>query len=241
MNKILACAVAVVCVGALTSCSSGSNTDSSAGTSMTKEAGGVESSPAPDDAAQTGSSSGQDPSEPTSEGTGAGDGGEAPTPEPKTDPLEQLELNDHGNEPVDKGESAIFQDLTSDAEYAQLTATNVQTNFKCMADDASESINGQYVALSFDVNAFEALNDSGFTELYFSVHDFRAWDGDGEKVIDVVGNAESCISEDERIQTPILPGSEASGLVVLDVPEGHGSASFTLGGFEGAYGWEWSW
>lgn len=241
MNKVLACAVAVVCVGALVSCSNGSNTNSSDGTSMTKEASGLESSPGPDSKSQTGSGSGQDSSDLTTEGADSGDGGGTPTPEPQADPLEQLELNDHGNEQVDKGESAIFQDLSSDEEYAKLTATNVRTNFKCTADDAPESINGQYVALSFDVNAFDALNNSGFTELYFSVHDFRAWDGDGEKVIDVVGNAESCISEDERIQTPILPGNEASGLVVLDVPEGDGSASFTLGGFEGAYGWEWSW
>ncbi|MGP9031757.1 hypothetical protein ACT17S_01615 [Glutamicibacter mysorens] len=233
VNKILACAVAVLSVGVLASCSS------IQGSQQPVEPSG--------EALAT---------EPSGEGGEAGGATEQSTATAQSEQqaqeasrkaeaadqrLEELELNDHGNEKIDVGETAQFIDLVSGDEFAKLTATTVQANFECTVPDAPESINGQYVALSFDINALEKMNDSGFTELYFSVHDFRVWDSEGEKVIDPVGNAESCIEADERIQTPILPGDEANGLVVLDVPEGSGSASYTLGGFEGTYGWEWSW
>jgi hypothetical protein len=229
VNKILACAAALG-VGVLASCSS------IQGSQQPVETSG---------AAQTSEPSGGD-GEPADQST-AEDQNEQRAQEASRSAeavekrMGELELNDHGNEKVEVGEVAQFVDLASDDEFATMTATNVQTNFECTASEAMKSINGQYVALSFDVDAREKMNDSGFTELYFSVHDFRAWDSDGENVIDAVGNAESCIAADERIQTPILPGDNAKGLVILDVPEGSGSASYTLGGFEGTYGWEWSW
>lgn len=164
----------------------------------------------------------------------------APT-EKDVDFLEDLGVNDRGNVTVEENEQAVFKDPKGDAEFAEFTATNVTTNFKCTAKDAQPSINGQYVALDFDVNANEDLAESGFPYFYLSVHEFRAWDAKGEPIPDPVGNAESCITDKERVPSPIDPGDSEKGLVVLDVPKGAGTASFTLGGFQGSYGWEWSW
>lgn len=160
---------------------------------------------------------------------------------PDPNELESLGLNDRGNLDVEEEAPAVFRDLDHGTEFAAFTANNVTANFECTADDAPQSINGQFVALDFDIEAYEELAKSGFPYFYLSVHEFRAWDAEGESVIDPVGNAEACITEDERVPSPIDPGEHQSGLVVLDMPEGAGSASFTLGGFQGSYGWEWSW
>lgn len=163
-----------------------------------------------------------------------------PIPE-DTEFLKELGVNDRGNVVVEQEEPAVFKVPDSETKFAEFIAENVTTNFQCTAKDALEPINGQFVALDFQVNADEQLAESGFPYFYLSVHEFRAWDAEGERIPDPVGNAESCIGEDQRVPSPIDPGDSASGLVVLDVPEGSGNASFTMGGYQGSYGWEWSW
>ncbi|MGP4989635.1 hypothetical protein ACTXIX_03950 [Glutamicibacter ardleyensis] len=166
----------------------------------------------------------------------------APAPATADDEaLKKLDLNERGNEPVSVGEPAVFEDLTNGAKFAEMTATNAQTDFKCTAKDAAKSVNGQFVALDLKVDADPNLAESGFPEMYISVHEFRAWDAEGKRIEDPVGNAEACISAEERIPTPVDPGETATGLIILDVPKGPGNASFSLGGYQGAYGWEWSW
>ena len=61
------------------------------------------------------------------------------------------------------------------------------------------------------------------------------------RIVDPVGNAEACIDAGDRVSTPLNPGENSRGLVILDVPEGPGSAAFVVGGFQGSYGWEWRW
>lgn len=170
--------------------------------------------------------------------------GTAPTDPPAEEDvqfLEELGVNDHGNIPVNEEEQAVFKDPSSDTEFAEFTASDVTTDFHCTADEAQPPVNGQYVALKFDINASDDLPESGFPYFYLTVHEFRAWDAEGQTVVDPVGNAESCIAADERVPSPVDPGEEVSGLVVLDVPEGAGAASFTMGGYQGSYGWEWKW
>lgn len=216
MNKRAAAAVLAVLMAApVAACTNGGGAPPSQG-------------PAP---AETGGSSA--PTEPTS----------APTklPEDLEEEVKELGLNERGNVTVSTEEPAEFKDLESGTVYASIAAKRVETDFACAAPDAPESINGQYVAIEFDVDAAKAFAESGFPTLNFSVHEFRVWDADGDIVVDPVGNAEACISAGERVRTPLEPGDDADGLVILDVPKGSGSAAFVPGGFEGAYGWEWSW
>lgn len=162
-------------------------------------------------------------------------------PEELDEAFEALGLNDRGNVSVEANRPAEFKDVESGAVFATITATEIVPDFACTAPSAFESINGQFVAIRYDIELADNFPESGFPSMYFSVHEFRAWDGTGEGVIDPVGNAEACVSQDERVQTPLDPGDKASGVVVLDVPLGSGSASFAPGGFQGSYGWEWSW
>lgn len=162
-------------------------------------------------------------------------------PEDLDEELEALDLNDRGNVSVEPEKPAEFMDVESGTVFATIAAREVETDFKCTAPDALESINGQFVAITFDMDLTDEFADSGFPSLNFTVHEFRAWDAEGVRVADPVGTAEACVSEGDRVPTPLDPGQGATGLVILDVPEGSGSAAFVVGGFQGAYGWEWDW
>jgi hypothetical protein len=155
-------------------------------------------------------------------------------------PLAGLKLNQHGNLPAKIGEAGVLGAPTGD-RFAEMEAREIQADFTCTADSAQPSINGQFVAIRFSVKAHSELPQSGWPYFDMSVHDFRAWDSEGEQVVDPVGNSAGCVDEAELLPTPVDPGGNASGLIILDVPEGDGSASFRMGGFEGAYGWEWAW
>lgn len=162
-------------------------------------------------------------------------------PEELDEEFEALGLNSRGNIPVDEGGSADFKDVSDGTVFAEIVAQSVQTNFRCPAPSAKKSINGQFVAIDFDLDLTDEFADSGFPSMTFSIHDFRAWDAKGVGVVDPVGNAETCIRRKDRVSTPLKPGDQANGLVILDVPKGHGSASYVVGGFQGSYGWEWFW
>lgn len=162
-------------------------------------------------------------------------------PEDLDEQFEELGLNERGNQPVAVEDPAEFMEIESGAVFATITATSIEPGFTCTAPGAYESINGQFVALTFDVDVADSFAQSGFPSLSFSVHEFHAWDADGARIVDPVGNAEACIDAGDRVSTPLNPGENSRGLVILDVPEGPGSAAFVVGGFQGSYGWEWRW
>lgn len=166
---------------------------------------------------------------------------ESPKPTTASDsPLSSIDLNSRGNEPQQVGQTGVFGAATGE-KFATLTATKIQTNFKCTEPSAAPSVNGQFVALTIDVAAGTNFADSGWPNLSISNAEFRGWDASGKQLLDPVGNSMGCVKASDLLQTPIEPGKSESGLVILDVPAGAGSAAFVVGGFEGSYGWEWHW
>lgn len=169
---------------------------------------------------------------------------EEPVPEPaagaEADSALPTDLNDRGNLEENVGEESIFQG-DSGEDYAAMKAEEIQTDFQCTGSGAQKSINGQFVAISFSVVAQPELAASGWPALYMSAREFKAWDADGEAVSDPVGNSAGCVDDADLLPSPVEPGDDLNGLIILDVPEGGGSAAFTVGGFEGSYGWEWEW
>ncbi|NOJ62795.1 MULTISPECIES: hypothetical protein [unclassified Arthrobacter] len=186
------------------------------------------SQPAPDASASAGSDS--ETEEP----------GPEPTAGSEATPAVPTGLNDRGNLEESVGEVSIFQ-AESGTEFAALEAEEIQTDFQCTGAAAQESVNGQFVAISFSVAAQPELAESGWPSLYISAREFRAWDADDEPVPDPVGSSAGCVEPDELLPSPVEPGEDLKGLIILDVPTGSGSAAFTVGGFEGSYGWEWEW
>lgn len=162
------------------------------------------------------------------------------TTEPSATPLVDLGLNERGNLTQKVGVTSVFGAPTGQ-QFADLTAEAIQTDFQCTVPDANASVNGQFVAIKISVAAKSNFEDSGWPSLTLSNLEFTAWDAAGVKLMDAVGNSAGCVPDAELIASPIEPGTNATGLVILDVPKGAGSAAFVVGGFEGSYGWEWHW
>lgn len=155
-------------------------------------------------------------------------------------PLASMDLNDHGNLSEKVGQPALFAG-GEEKEFAAMEVNEIHTDFQCTSASASPNINGQYVAISISVSTFAELSDSGWPYLAMSARDFTAWDADGERVPDPIGNSAGCVEQSALLPSPLQPGDGGEGLVLLDVPAGGGSAAFVIGGFEGSYGWEWAW
>lgn len=177
---------------------------------------------------------------PTAAATTAAPGDSTTPPGASDSPLSSIDLNSRGNEPQQVGQTGVFGAATGD-KFATLTATKIQTNFKCTEPSAAPSVNGQFVALTIDVTAGTNFADSGWPNLSISNTEFRGWDASGKQLLDPIGNSAGCVKASDLLQSPVEPGKSQSGLVILDVPAGAGSAAFVVGGFEGSYGWEWHW
>lgn len=159
---------------------------------------------------------------------------------PVAEPLAGLDLNTRGNAPQTVGQIATFGDATGE-KFADLQAVKIQRNFICTAQGASPSINGEFVALEISITVHSNFPDSGWPHLEMSNTDFKAWNADGERVEDPVGNSAGCVAPDQLLPSSLDPGKSATGLIILDLPANASSASYAIGGFEGSYGWEWSW
>lgn len=167
--------------------------------------------------------------------------GPSPAPAPSSgSPLSSINLNSRGNESQQVGKAGIFGAATGE-KYATLTATKIQTNFKCTEPSAYPSINGQFVALTIDVTTSANLAESGWPSLAITSNEFRGWDAAGKQLLDPIGNSTGCVKSSELLESPLDPDQSQSGMIILDVPAGAGSAAFVVGGFEGSYGWEWRW
>ncbi|WP_155838630.1 hypothetical protein [Arthrobacter castelli] len=177
--------------------------------------------------------------------------GNAATPPPSADkrqqdstkqqnPLAKLDLNKRGNIVEDVSEDSSFNSLDG-TEFVGFKAKDLITDFDCPAETARPSANGQYVAIHFSVDAHPELTESGWPNFTMSNRQFTVWGPDGKRVSDPVGNSAGCVPEEDLLPSPVAPGDNAEGLIILDVPEGSGAASFRMGGFEGSYGWEWRW
>lgn len=164
-----------------------------------------------------------------------------PGPAPAVpEPLQNLNLNSRGNVPQTVGQEATFGDASGE-KFADLQAVRIKRNFTCTSDGALHSINGEFVALDITISVHSDFVDSGWPRLDISNTDFKAWDSNGNQVSDPVGNSATCVSADKLLPSIIEPGTSASGYIILDLPTNAESASFAIGGFEGSYGWEWSW
>ncbi|MFX0590951.1 hypothetical protein ACOARS_12600, partial [Glaesserella parasuis] len=72
----------------------------------------------------------------------------------------------------------------------------------------------------------------------FGPYDWQAYDGEGKRLNDPMGNAWSCFDSGQLLPSQIGPGQSVSGWVVLDVAATTGSLVMTMAG--GPTGWEWS-
>lgn len=120
---------------------------------------------------------------------------------------------------------------------SRFVVTDIVLEPTCDSGWADEPSNGHYLALHFNVETTPELAQSDYPEVWFSADDFQAYDLDGKRLNDPVGNAWSCMSEASTLPQSIGPGQSASGFIVLDVADEHGAVVLLNGG--GPTGWEW--
>lgn len=118
--------------------------------------------------------------------------------------------------------------------------TQIDPDLRCTAEDAEEPVNGRFVGLEFEVETSPQLGETGSLAT-FNLHpeQFTAVLADGEKQGRVVGESRSCLTRGEYLPDALTAGMSATGMLVLDVPEG--TESIVLEGlpFRSTRGWEW--
>ncbi|ANG86900.1 hypothetical protein [Microbacterium aurantiacum] len=92
--------------------------------------------------------------------------------------------------------------------------------------------------LHLNVETTPELADDDFPWISFTQYDWQAYDADGKRLNDPVGNAWSCLDSGEMLPSQIGPGQSVSGWIVLDVAATEGIVVLAMGG--SPTGWEWS-
>lgn len=138
------------------------------------------------------------------------------------------------------GQWAGLRDEEDSVTDAVFRVTEIDPDLRCTAEDASESINGRFIGLQFEVETSPQLGETG-SRATFNLHpeQFTAVLADGEKQGRVVGESRSCLTRGEYLPDALTAGMSATGMLVLDVPEG--TESIVLEGlpFRSTRGWEW--
>lgn len=120
---------------------------------------------------------------------------------------------------------------------ARFVVTDIVLDPKCDSEWADPPANGHYLAIHLNVETTPELAQSEFPEVYFTEYDWQAYDPDGKRLNDPVGNAWSCMSEASTLPMSIGPGQSVSGYIVLDVVDPSGTIVLAMGG--SPTGWEW--
>lgn len=127
-----------------------------------------------------------------------------------------------------------------DDRIVDFRLTDIETEFPCDQPYADPPANGQFVALTFEVETFPGLaDDDYFGEFTISEYDIVMFDESGKRENDSTGNGYMCLDEQDRLPMMIGPGQTAEGKLVIDTGVESGTLaieSYLLGG---RGGWEW--
>ena len=201
-------------------------------------------------AALTASCSAQSPSEPP-EPAGTRTASEEPADEPTAEDAEPVEAeeaseaspepNERGNLVKQVGETAGLTDDVTGEWTLDFKVTAIIPGYECTSGFADPSVNGQFVALRFEVNTTAAWDSEMMGDFMMSAHDFQAFDASNMRVNDPVGAASMCPSDAEMLPQTMGPAQSANGTIVLDLPAGPGIVAYRpmylqTGGWEWAYG-----
>lgn len=149
-------------------------------------------------------------------------------------------VNDRGNLVKEVGQLAGIGD--PDGEMAvEFTMTDLEVGFECTSEWADEPANGQFIAMTFEVETFPALSESSyFDSFYMSEYDFTLFSEEGQRENDSTGNAYMCLDEGDRLPSDMGPGEKATGVLVLDTALDSGSIVYSTYTDDGEGAWEWS-
>jgi len=167
---------------------------------------------------------------------------EAPSPSPtasSADPaFGERVVNDHGNLVKTIGQLAgISLTEHEDVTAAQFAVTDIVVDLDCTTGYEDAPQNGHFVGIHLNVETTPELAQDDIGTLSFSEWGWLAFDAEGKRVNDPIGNAWSCLADSDQLPIDIGPGQSVSGWIVLDLPTTTGSVVLTMGA---ANGWEWT-
>lgn len=125
----------------------------------------------------------------------------------------------------------------SDTVIATFVVTQIQLDPPCTSSFASPSANGHYIGMSINAETTAALADETFPTISFSEFGWQAFDTNGKRLNDPIGNAYSCLDSSQQMPPDIGPGQSVSGMIVLDVAAESGVLALLMGANAG---WEWN-
>lgn len=165
----------------------------------------------------------------------------APTTAPEDTDFGDREVSDRGNLTKKVGQPGGIVDESTGATLVEFRLTDIETDFECNSRWAEKSENGQFLALTFEVETFKELADDEWVNTFsMSEYDFTIYDTDGTRENDSRGNAWMCLDDKDRLPSEIGPGEKATGRIVLDTAVREGFVAYSTYGVDGAQGWEWA-
>lgn len=165
----------------------------------------------------------------------------SPTPEtteaPEASEFGATVKSPRGNLVKEVGQLAGIGSSSSDAMVARFVVTDIVFDMECGSEFADPPANGHYLGVHINVETTPELAAEEIPSIYFSQYDWQAYDADGKRLNDPVGNAMWCLSSAQELPMEIGPGQSVSGWMVLDVAATTGSIVLAMGG---PTGWEWA-
>ncbi|MDN3495196.1 hypothetical protein QL996_04595 [Planococcus sp. APC 4015] len=147
-------------------------------------------------------------------------------------------MSTRGNLVKDIGQLAGVSAAEGDLTLARFAVTDIVLDTECTSGFADPAANGHYVGIHLNVETAPELAQEEFPWVSFTQYDWQAYDTDGKRLNDPVGNAWSCLDSGQQLPSQIGPGQSVSGWIVLDVAARNGFLVLAAGG--SPTGWEWS-
>lgn len=168
-----------------------------------------------------------------------------PTPEVTEDTTEdggefgERIVNSRGNLVKEVGQLS-GTGLTNDPDTigARFVVTDIILDPACDGSYVDPPANGHYIAIHLNVETTPELAQDDFPWVGFTDWDWQAFDADGKRLNDPIGNAYTCMDSAQILPSQIGPGQSASGYIVLDVASPTGF--LVLAPYGSPTGWEWS-
>lgn len=184
------------------------------------------------------------PAQPADTGKTPGTAPVATTPAPEpSEAVAESEFgasatSSRGNLVKEIGQLAGTSALDSDVVTSRFAVTDIVVDPECTSGFADTPENGYYLGVHLNVETTPELADDDVPWISFTQYDWQAYDADGKRLNDPVGNAWSCLDSGEMLPSQIGPGQSVSGWIVLDVAAPDGIVVLAMGG--SPTGWEWS-
>ena len=162
-----------------------------------------------------------------------------PTPSPTpTSEWGESVRNDHDNlvKVINQlaGTTASYDD---DVVTSRFTVTGFKLDPECNSGFSEGAANGHYLRVDLHIETTPELAKESSPTMSFDEYGWNAYNADGTRLNDPIGNAWSCLDSSLELPMNIGPGEVVDGSVILDVKDATGSVALTFGG---PAGWEWT-